>query len=177
MKLVKILDAKGTVLISDALNQMILQKLVTSQYSITELSRSLNVPVLKLWRRMQQLMKAKLVEVSGMERVGNLEKKLYRAVALRYEIPQHFFEPKLNDPNIQEAFGVYAKIQNEMMTILSAFDDCMPKEGDPTDFAIYAQMQAFVQIFEKSSTQEKIQVMKLKLSNFTKETMSQEPNQ
>ena len=59
--MVKILDAKSTVLVSDALNQIVLQKLVTSEQSITELSRELNVPVLKLWRRIQRLMAAKLV--------------------------------------------------------------------------------------------------------------------
>jgi len=176
MKIVKILDAKGTILVSDALNQIILQKLAASQRSITELSRELNIPVLKLWRRMQQLMKAKLVEVSGAEKVGNLDKKLYRATALRFDIPQHFFEPKLTDPNIQAAFGIYVKIQNEMTAILSTFDDCMPKEGDPTDFAVYALMQAFVQIFEKSFTQEKIQEMKQNLENFYNKPLFQELN-
>ncbi len=164
--MIKILDAKGTVLVSDALNQMILQKLVTSPHSITQLSRELNIPALKLWRRMQRLMKAKLVEVSGVEKVGNLEIKLYRATALKYDVPQQFFEPKFNDPTIRAVFGIYVKIQNEMNAILSTFDAYIPKEGDPTDFAIYAHMQAFVQVFEKSTTQGSIQEMKQMLANF-----------
>lgn len=168
MKLVKILDAKGTVLVSDALNQIMLRKLVTSPRSITELAKELNISGLKIWRRMQRLMKAKLVEVSGVEKVGNLEKKLYRATALRYDVAPQFFEPKLNDPNVQAAFGLYTSIQKEMMAILSTFDDNIPKEGDPTDFAIYAHLQAFVQVFEKESTQANIRGIKQMLANYEK---------
>jgi hypothetical protein len=166
MKMVQILDAKGMILVSDALNQIILQKLVSSQYSITELSRELNISALKLWRRIQRLMKAKLVEVIGLVKVGNLEKKLYRATSLRYDVPQNFFDPKLSDPNIQSVLGLYTKIQNDMMTILAKFDDEIPREGDPTDFAIYALMQAFVQVFEKTTTQQSVQEMKQMLVNF-----------
>jgi len=111
-------------------------------------------------------MKAKLVEVSGVEKVGNLEKKFYRATALKYDVPQQFFEPKPNNPSIKAAFGIYAEIQSEMNAVLSTFDDYIPKEGDPTDFAIYAHMQAFVQVFEKSTTQASIQEMKQMLENF-----------
>ena len=166
MKMVKILDAKSTVLVSDALNQIVLQKLVASELSITELSRELNVPVLKLWRRIQRLMAAKLVEVSGAEKVGNLEKKLYRATALKYDLPIQFFEPKLNDSTLEAAFGIYAKIQNEINASLSTFDKDIPKEGDPTDFAIYAHMQAFVNVFERTTTQISIQEMKQMLAEF-----------
>ena len=111
-------------------------------------------------------MKATLIEVSGTEKVGNLEKKLYRATALRYDVPQQFFEPNLHDPDIQAAVGIFAEIQSEVNAILSTFDRHIPKEGDPTDFAFYALMQAFVQVFEKSTTQASIQKMKQKLTNF-----------
>ena len=131
MKMIKILDAKGMVLISDALNQMILEKLVKSQCSVTQLSRELNIPTLKIWRRIERLQKSRLVEVTSFNKIGNLEQKLYRATALRYELPSQFSEPKLNNPNLMEAFKIYTKIQNEMMNALAAFDDKVPKEGDP----------------------------------------------
>ena len=167
MKMLKVLDAKGTSLVSDALNQMILEKLVVSECSITELSREMNVPVLKLWRRMQRLMKAKMVEVSGVKKVGNLEKKLYRATATRYEIGTRLqFKP--NDPNIQAAFAIYAKIQNEMMAVLSKFDE-VPKDKDPTDFVLYATLQAFVQVFEKANTKANIYEIKQLLADFDNE--------
>ncbi len=172
MKMIKILDSQGTILVSDALNQLILQKLVVSPFSITDLSKDLNITPLKVWRRMQQLTKAKLVEVSKVEKVGNLEKKLYRATALRYDVPQQFFKPKLTDPNLQAAFAKYAEIQNDMLTILSQFDADIPKEGDPTDFAIYALMQAYVKIKEEPSTQENVQEMKQKLKNYEREKLA-----
>ncbi len=59
---------------------------------------------------MQRLAKAKLVEVSGVEKVGNLEKKLYRVTLLRYDVPQQFFTPKLADPHLQAAFFKYVEI-------------------------------------------------------------------
>ena len=164
--MLKILDAKETLIVSDALNQLILQKLVMSPNSITGLSKEINVPALKLWRRMQRLMKAKLVEVSRVEKVGNLEKKLYRATALRYDVSQKFFGPKISDSDIEAAFEIYAKIQSNMNEILTEFDDQIPREGDPTDFAIYALMQAFIQTFEEPTTKQSVNEMKDKLTNF-----------
>ena len=164
--MIKVIGAKELALVSDALNQLILQKLVISNCSVTDLSKEVNVPVLKIWRRIQRLMKAKLVEVSGAEKVGNLEKKLYRATALRYDISPQFFGPKINDPDLQAVFALYAKIQNDMNTVLATFDSRMPATGDPTDFAIYALMQSFVQVFENTATKQSIHKMKEKLSNF-----------
>ena len=166
MKMVKILDAKGMALVSDALNQMILQKLAARPNSVTGLSRELNIPALKVWRRIQRLMKAKLVNVSRIEKVGNLEKKLYRATALRYDVSPQFFGPKLNDLNVQAAFELYIKVQNEEMAYLSSFDNDIPEEEDPTDFAVYALMQAFVQMFEKETTQARVGEIKQLLSNY-----------
>ena len=166
MKMLKILDAKETVIVADALNQLILQKLAMSPYSITGLSKEINIPALKLWRRIQRLMKARLVEVSRVEKVGNLEKKLYRATALRYDVSQKFFGPKISDSDLGAAFEIYAKIQSNMNEILTEFDDQIPTIQDPTDFAIYALMQAFVQTFEKPTTKQSIDAMKEKLTNF-----------
>jgi hypothetical protein len=169
MKMVKTLDAKGMALASDALNQIVLQKLVARPYSVSELSRELSIPALKLWRRIQRLSKAKLVEVTGAEKVGNLEKKLYRATALRYDVTPQFFKPKLNNPNLKAAFELYINIQKEVTKILSTFDNDIPKQGDPTDFAIYAHLQTFVQSFEKQSIQTNICQIKKMLANFKKD--------
>ena len=46
------------------------------------------------------------------------------------------------------------------------FDKDIPKEGDPTDFAIYAHIQAFVNVFERTTTQRSIQEMKQMLAEF-----------
>ena len=89
MKLAKFLNHESTALLSDPINQAMITQLVNSEYSISELSSKLNVPNLKLWRRMQKLAKANLVEVSRTEKVGNIEKKLYRATATWFG-PQQF---------------------------------------------------------------------------------------
>jgi beta-xylosidase len=164
MKLIKVLDQKGVILVSDVLNQTILQKLVMSECSIAELSKKLNVPTLKLWRRMQKLIKANLVELSRTEKVGNLEKKLYRTTAANY-VPQQLFEFKPKDANLQDAYEIYTTIQKEIMAKLWAFKE-IPKEADPIDFVVYATMQAFVQVSGESSTQTKITELKQELSKF-----------
>jgi hypothetical protein len=65
------------------------------------------------------------------------------------------------------AFGIYAKIQNEITATLATFDKDTPKEGDPTDFAVYAHVLAFVQVLEKPTTQTSLQEMKQMLAEFS----------
>jgi DNA-binding Lrp family transcriptional regulator len=134
--------------------------------SISDLSRQLNIPTLKLWRRIQQLQRAKLVELVGVEKVGNLEKKFYRVTALKYDLPAQFFAPKLNDSNLKASFEKYSGIQNEMNMVLSKFESQIPSEGDPTNFAVYAYMQAFVEVFQRVSTQTSLDEMKQLLANY-----------
>jgi len=164
MKVAKLLDAKATTLISDPLNQTILKNLVDSEYSVSELAAKLELPTLKLWRRMQQLLKASLVELSSSKKVGNLEKKLYRATATWY-VPHQYFEFKPKDQNLQAAYSIYSDIQKSMMSVLSEFNE-VPKGADPIDFSLFANMQAFVQVCGKSATQAKIEKLKQKLTLF-----------
>ncbi len=169
MKLVKFLDQKGTVLVSDPLNQTILKNLVMSEYSISELAVKLNMPTLKLWRRMQKLVKANFVELSRTEKVGNLEKKLYRATATGYIPQSQFLEFKPKDAKLQEAFELYSDIQNKMMAIVSGFGE-VPKDAYPIDYALFASMYAFAQIFAESTTQSRLLELKEKLAEFQKQS-------
>jgi len=169
MKLVKFLDKKGTLLVSDPLNQTILKNLVTSEYSTSDLATKLNIPTLKLWRKMQTLLKANMIELSRTEKVGNLEKKYYRAIATGY-IPQQLIETKAKDQNLQEAFDLYSEIQNRMMTVISGFSD-VPKEAHPIDYAMFANMYAFAEIFSESKTQSKLLELKKKLAEYQKQNV------
>ena len=91
----KMLDQEGTNLLSGPTNQTILRELVTSERSISELAAQFNLPTLNLWRRMQKLLKANMVELTRTQKVGNLEKKLYRATATWFAPQQYFtFTPK-----------------------------------------------------------------------------------
>jgi hypothetical protein len=73
---------------------------------------------------------------------------------------------------LEAAFEIYAKIQNDMNEILVEFDDKIPTEGDPTDFAIYALMEAFVQTFDNATTKQSVCEMKEKLANFLTQSLA-----
>ena len=55
---------------------------------------------------MQKLQKAKLIELTATQKVGNLEKKLYRSTAT-YFAPQQYFNFTPKDPSLNEAFEIY----------------------------------------------------------------------
>ncbi len=167
MKLVKVLDQTGANLVTDPTNQIILKELVYQQQSISDLAAKLNLPILKLWRRIQKLAKANLVEQTGMEKNGNLEKKLYRATAT-YFAPQQFFNFKPKDPNLKEAFAVYSEIQGSMIAKTSAYNE-IPKAADPIDYSIYVNMQVFADVCGRPEVQAKIVELESKLRQFKKQ--------
>lgn len=165
MKLVRFLDRKGTLLVLDPLNQTLLKNLVMSESSISELAVKLNLPTLKLWRRMQKLLKANLIEVVRTEKVGNIEKKFFRATATGY-IPQHqFLEFKPKDADLQEAFRIYTEIQNKIFVKISALGE-VPNGVNPIDFALFASIQSFAQICTDPITHAEISKMEEHLQNF-----------
>jgi hypothetical protein len=164
MKVIKVLDAKSTSLVSDPLNQLILKNLVMTEYSVSELAKEVNVPTLKLWRRMQKLLKAEMVELTRTIKTGNLEKKMYRATATWFAPHQYFnFNPK--DQALKAAFEIYSDIQKDLLTAIAPFTE-IPKNVDPVDFSLFANMQAFVKVCEKSSTQTKITKLRKELSQY-----------
>lgn len=91
-----IMGDKASELLLDSLNQRMVKELVFSEYAIAELSRKLNIPPLKTWRRIQKLVEAKVVEVARVDVIQNLEKKIYRATATRF-VPRQLLDLKPND--------------------------------------------------------------------------------
>lgn len=154
MKIVKVLDQEGTTLVSDPINQIILRELVLSENSVSNIAKKLNLPFLKIWRKIQKLLKANLVEQTRTEKVGNIEKKLYRATATWFTPQQYFnFSPK--NRVLKEAFGIYSEIQKELMITISTYRD-IPNDVDPIDFSLFANMQAFAHVCGKPEIQAKI---------------------
>ena len=172
MKIMKVLDERGTALISDPLNLMILRELVLSDYSVSELARKFHTPTLKTWRRVQKLLAAGLIELSKTAKVNNIEKKLYRAAATNY-IPQQFLDAKPKDANLTEACKIFAEIQRGIVLSVSKFQD-IPDGIEPIDYAIYANMLAFAQVCGDSKTQEMVSELRQKLSEF-EATVSAKP--
>jgi DNA-binding Lrp family transcriptional regulator len=164
MKLIKMLDQQNASLVTDTVNQIILKELVNQQQSISELSEKIDVPTLKLWRRIKKLQKAGLVEQTGAEKKNNLEIKLYRSTAT-YFAPQQFFNFKPKDPDLKAAFEIYSEIQGTMIAKTTAFNE-VPKDAEPTDYSIYVNMQIFADVCGKPEIQTKIIELKEKLAKY-----------
>ncbi|MGH9920420.1 MAG: winged helix-turn-helix domain-containing protein [Nitrososphaerales archaeon] len=153
-----------TALVSDMKNQLMMKELVVSEYSVTELANKLNIPTVTLWKRMQRLLSAGMIEVSRIRKSGNLETKLYRATAARY-IPAELLDIKPRNKRLSEAFEVYSEIQKIGMTLLSLMNQ-IPEGVNPVDYGIYANMKAFIQVFGMPDFQRKISELEEKLSKY-----------
>src|ERR1700722_13356200 len=162
MKLIRVLDATGTTLLYDLHNQMILKELVESERSVTELARKLNIPMVTLWKRMQKLIAADLVELSGVRKSGNLEKKMYRETAARY-VPAQLLNFKPKDRRLLEASEIYSQFQNMGMALLTKTYE-IPKDADPSDYALYANLRVFVQLSRMQDFERRIAELEKKLS-------------
>lgn len=164
MKLIKVLDQEGANLTSDPTNQTILRELVTAEQAVSDIAKKLDLPTLNVWRRMQKLEKAKLIELTGTQKVGNLEKKLYRSTATVFTPQQYFnFTPK--DASLTEAFEIYNSIQHKMLSKAAAFGD-IPKNADPVDYSFFINMLVFADVCGKPEVQAKIVELREKLSKF-----------
>jgi DNA-binding Lrp family transcriptional regulator len=167
MKLVKVLDPKTAPLVMDPLNQVILRELVTTESSISDIAAKLNLPTLNIWRRMKKLQKADLVEQTATQKVGNIEKKLYRSTAAWFA-PQQLLNYKPKDSNLKQAFEIYSNIQNSMMAALATYNE-VPKDSDPMDYSLFINMQVFADVCGKPEVQEKISLLKEKLAQFNRQ--------
>ncbi|NLF89294.1 winged helix-turn-helix transcriptional regulator [Candidatus Bathyarchaeota archaeon] len=75
MKLIRFLNQEGQNLISDPTNLTILRELVNTDLSVSDLAIKFNLPTLKVWRRIQKLEKAQLIELTGTQKNGNNSKE------------------------------------------------------------------------------------------------------
>lgn len=168
MKLVKVLDKQGSALVADPINQNLLRELVTAEYAVSDLAQKLNLPTLNVWRRMQKLQKANLIELTATRKKGNLEKKFYRSTATYFAPEQYFtFTPK--NPKLSEAFSIYNEIQKKMMTQTVAYGN-IPKDVDPIDYSFFVNMTVFADICSQPDVQTKIHALKEKLAQVKKQS-------
>lgn len=164
MKLRQVLDASGTRLSFDPKNQRILKELVSSEYSVTELARRLNIPMVTTWKRMQKLLAAGLIEVSTVRKTGNLEKKLYRSTAATF-VSEEFLSFRPTDPHLVDAFEIYSQIRGTVRSLLTRMN-AIPTGVDPIDYAIYVTMLSFAQVCGTPETQRRIAVLSKKLAEY-----------
>jgi DNA-binding Lrp family transcriptional regulator len=164
MKVIRVLDQPETKLLTDLLNQMILRELVVSERSVTGLAKKLNSSTLKLWRRMQKLESAGLIEVSRVKRSGNIETKLYRATAVSY-VPGQFLEFRPSDPRLLDAFAVFSEFQRKVAALMTESKE-VPGGADPVDYAFYVSMRSFAQVHGEPGARERISELRKKLEDF-----------
>lgn len=164
MKLMQVLDTRATALSMDPKNVQILSELLQSEYSVTELARRLNMPTVTLWKRMQKLLAAKMVELSEIRKSGNLEKKMYRAAAANY-IPANLLVFKPSDKHLSEAYDIYSQIRMEARQLLTSMNE-IPEGANPVDYALYATMRAFVAACGTPDSQRRIAELEKKLAEF-----------
>ena len=118
----------------------------------------------------KKLDKANLVEVTRTKKVGNIEKKLYRATATWFG-PQQFFNFKPKDQNLTEGFEIYTEIQRKILNNVLAYKE-VPKNADPVDFSLYAHMNAFANVWIEPENQAKLLTLKQKLEEFKQQSIS-----
>ncbi|MDG6915875.1 MAG: winged helix-turn-helix transcriptional regulator [Nitrososphaerota archaeon] len=164
MKILMTLDQERTKAVYDLLNQTILRELVGSERSVTALAKGMEMPVLKVWRRVQRLESLGLVQVSGARKSGNVETKLYRAAAARF-VPDQFLSFKPKDARLREAFSIYSEFQDEFARIVSGLNE-VPEGWDPVDYSFYAIMRAFAKVHGAPETRRRVSALAQKLAEF-----------
>jgi DNA-binding Lrp family transcriptional regulator len=164
MKLVRLLDAPATALLYDLHNQIMLKELVEAECSVGELAERLNIPMVTVWKRMQKLLSANLVELSGIKKTGNLERKMYRATAARF-IPAQLLTFKPKNRHLQEALEIFARIQNMGLALMAQKHD-IPAGEYPFDYVLYENMRAFVEVSKMPEFHRGISELEERLSAF-----------
>lgn len=164
MKVVRVLSRADTRTLTDLLNQMILRELVLSERSVSGLARKLNLPTLKLWRRVQKLESLGLIEVSRTEKSGNIETKLYRSAAASF-VPEEFLDLVPKDRRLAQASAIYTKLHKRMTGLISAANE-IPPGADPVDYSFFATLSAFAAACGGPEGQEMISALRDKLSEY-----------
>lgn len=165
MKLLQILDGPQTALVSEVKNQRILRELVFGECSVSQLARRIKIPEVTVWKHVQKLCAARLIEVSSVKKSANLETKLYRATAANF-IPAQFMSVRPKDPRLLEAFEVYSQIQ-QMSLVLQMRELAIPEGVDQVDYAFYAGLKAFVHVTRDLGFQKKLDLLESKLSAYS----------
>jgi DNA-binding Lrp family transcriptional regulator len=163
MKRLMMLDQRGTILLSDILNQRIIKELVLYPLSSTDLSRRLGMPQVKVWRRITKLVEAGIVEQRRLEHTRNFEKKFFRASALRYvPFQQLDFEPK--GRLLKDAYKTYLELQQESIRNTMASNE-IPKdaENNPVEYGVYADLSEFCRIMLDPKTQPRLERLQQQL--------------
>jgi len=165
MKRVLVLDEKGSRLLYDPFNLKILRILIQSEMSATELSRKLGIPVVKAWRRLARMEKQGIVELRRVVKVGNLEKRIYGASALRY-IPAEILSIFTSDPDLKKAYLLFLEIQRKLLERQNTVE--MSAKKNLLDFYICSDLLGFVETMQSEETLKKLKEVRYYLEEYSK---------
>ncbi len=165
MKRVLVLDEKGSRLLYDPFNLKILRILIQSEMSATELSRKLGIPVVKAWRRLAKMEKQGIVELRRVVKVGNVEKRIYGASALRY-IPAEILSILPSDPDLKKAYLLFLEIQRKLLERQNTVE--MSAKKNLLDFYICSDLLGFVETMQSEETLKKLKEVRYYLEEYSK---------
>ena len=155
MKRLIIVSENQARLLNDQINLKIIKNLVERELSVSELSREVGIPVLKIWRRVQALIKEGLIEQTRSEHVANLEKKMYRATAARYTAREPF-EWKPKNKSLVVSHQKFMQIRAELIKSIQGMND-IPQDVDPIDYAWAVDLYAICKTYLRDEVQAKLQ--------------------
>lgn len=163
MKMVMLLDEAATRLLYDPLNLKLVRLLLQDEMSISELSRKLNVPVVRVWRRLEKLRKHGIVEIRKIINIRNIQKRLYGASAMRY-VPSEIFTIMPSDPNLKNAYLLFLEIQKKLLDEQNKVEPGV--KINPFDSYFYTDLKAFVSVMNTEETEMLLKKIELLLEEF-----------
>jgi DNA-binding Lrp family transcriptional regulator len=163
MKLVMVIDEKTSTLFSDHVNRAIIRELVFRERSVSGLADIMKMKTVNVWRRVAKMKEAGIVRLSRTERVGNLEKKLYRASAMLFVPAQPLqFEPK--NENLKQALAIYTGFQINLIKSMMGTE--IPDDADDlVDRAIRAELESFVKTALNKETRDELEKIRELIGN------------
>jgi len=155
MKLVMVIDEKTSALFSDHVNRAIIRELIFSERSVSGLADIMKMQIVNVWRRVAKMQEAGIIRLSRTERVGNIEKKFYRATAILFVPAQPLnFEPK--NENLKQALAIYTGFQMNLYKSMMSTE--IPDDADDlVDRAIYKELESFVKLTLNQETRDELE--------------------
>jgi len=155
MKLVMVIDEKTSALFSDHVNRAIIRELIFSERSVSGLADIMKTQIVNVWRRVAKMQEAGIIRLSRTERVGNIEKKFYRATAILFVPAQPLnFEPK--NENLKQALAIYTGFQMNLYKSMMSTE--IPDDADDlVDRAIYKELESFVKLTLNQETRDELE--------------------
>lgn len=141
MKVYQLVEKKYIGIFSDELCKKILIEVIKKELTPMDLARILRKPILAIWKRLDDMSKANIVEVVGVKRkIGGPLMRLYRAKAVIF-LTDNF---SILYPDTYPAFNIIKEFNIEILKNLEKYNQ-IPNEADPMLYSAWAFLKAFTE--------------------------------